>query len=84
MEGRILNQRHCGGSDLRCLTLHCMYDARICLCAVEKILGQNLILRPLPGDVIGICPPLIITEKEIDDIFDRTTRGLDEAEIALR
>ena len=57
---------------------------KACMTAVEKILGQNLILRPLPGDVIGICPPLIITEKEIDDIFDRTTRGLDEAEIALR
>jgi 4-aminobutyrate--pyruvate transaminase len=52
--------------------------------ATEKILGQNLILRPLPDDVIGICPPLIITEQEIDDIFDRTTRGLDEAEVALR
>jgi 4-aminobutyrate--pyruvate transaminase len=52
--------------------------------AVEKILGQNLILRPLPGDVIGICPPLIITEEEIDNIFDRTTRGLDEAETDLR
>ncbi len=52
--------------------------------ATEKILGQNLILRPLPGDVIGICPPLIITEQEIDDIFDRTIRGLDEAEVALR
>ena len=52
--------------------------------AIEKILGQHLILRSLPGDVIGICPPLITTEQEIDDIFDRTTRGLDEAEIALR
>ena len=51
--------------------------------AVEKILGQNLVLRPLPGDVVGFCPPLIVTEEEIDDIFDRTKRGLDEAQAAL-
>ncbi len=51
--------------------------------AVEKILGENLILRPLPGDVIGICPPLIITRTEIDDMFDRIGRGLDEAVTAL-
>lgn len=52
--------------------------------ATEKILGQNLILRPLPGDVIGICPPLIITEQEIDDIFDRITCGLNGAEVVLK
>jgi len=57
--------------------------SKAAMAAVEKILGQNLILRPLPGDVIGICPPLIVTEKEIDDIFDRTKRGLDEAVVAL-
>ncbi len=51
--------------------------------AVEKILAENLILRPLPGDVIGICPPLIITRAEIDDMFDRIGRGLDEAVSAL-
>ena len=48
-----------------------------------KILEQKLILRPLPGDGIGICPPLIVTEEEIDDIFDRITRGLDEAQKEL-
>jgi 4-aminobutyrate--pyruvate transaminase len=58
--------------------------SKAAITAVEKILGQNLILRPLPGDVIGICPPLIITEEEIDKIFDRTTRGLDEAETDLK
>ena len=51
--------------------------------AVEKMLGENLIVRPLPGDGIGICPPLIITKAEIDDLFDRVGRGLDAAAIAL-
>jgi 4-aminobutyrate---pyruvate transaminase len=45
----------------------------------EKIMEQKLVVRPLPGDVIGICPPLIVTEEEIDDIFGRIKRGLDEA-----
>lgn len=51
--------------------------------AAEKILGEKLIIRPLPGDAIGICPPLIVSDKEVDDIFDRVARGLDEAQKAL-
>jgi len=51
--------------------------------AAEKMLGENLIVRPLPGDAIGICPPLIITKAEIDDLFDRVVRGLDAAAAAL-
>ena len=27
-------------------------------------------MRALPGDVIGICPPLIITKEQIDELFD--------------
>ncbi|MFQ6023278.1 MAG: aspartate aminotransferase family protein [Acidiferrobacterales bacterium] len=44
-----------------------------------KALSHGLIVRPLPGEVIGICPPLIITEEEIDDLFDRLARALDDA-----
>ena len=51
--------------------------------AVEKMMGENLIVRPLPGDAIGVCPPLIITRTEIDDMFDRIGRGLDQAAVAL-
>ncbi len=32
------------------------------------------------GDNIAFCPPLIITESEIDEMFDRFTRGLEETE----
>lgn len=46
---------------------------------VQKCLEHGLILRPLPGDVVGICPPLIITEAEIDQLFDRLEAGLDDA-----
>jgi 4-aminobutyrate--pyruvate transaminase len=33
-------------------------------------LAKGLIVRALPGDVIGICPPLIITKAQIDELFD--------------
>jgi 4-aminobutyrate--pyruvate transaminase len=45
----------------------------------QRCQEQGLILRPLPGDVVGICPPLIIKEGEIDELFDRLERGLDAA-----
>ena len=46
---------------------------------VNRCLDHGLILRPLPGDVVGICPPLIITGDEIDLLFDRLERALDDA-----
>lgn len=41
--------------------------------------GHGVIPRAM-GDNIAFCPPLIITESEIDEMFDRFTKGLDEAE----
>jgi len=38
------------------------------------VLSEGVILRPLPGDVIGICPPLPISEQELDKVMD-TLRG---------
>ncbi len=52
--------------------------------ATAQALGHGLIVRPLPGDTLGICPPLIITEAEIDDLFDRLTRTLDESLALLK
>ncbi len=58
-------------------------EAKAAALVSEKVLAEHLILRPLPGDVVGICPPLIITEAEIDDLFDRLGRGLDAAAAEL-
>lgn len=44
---------------------------------VKAAEAEGLILRALGGDVIAICPPLIITEEEIDLLFDRLTIALD-------
>jgi 4-aminobutyrate--pyruvate transaminase len=43
----------------------------------EFLTEQALVVRPLPGDSMGFCPPLIITEAEIDEMFDRFERGLE-------
>ncbi|MBI1328361.1 MAG: aminotransferase class III-fold pyridoxal phosphate-dependent enzyme [Alphaproteobacteria bacterium] len=40
--------------------------------------GEGVIVRPLMGDRIAICPPLIIAPGEIDELFARLTRGLDK------
>lgn len=38
---------------------------------------EGVIARPMIGDRIALCPPLIINEPEIDELFDRFERGLD-------
>jgi 4-aminobutyrate--pyruvate transaminase len=38
---------------------------------------EGLILRFLAGDVLSLCPPLVITAQELDEMFDRLTRALD-------
>jgi len=38
---------------------------------------QGLIVRFLMGDILSICPPLIIKPEEIDALFDRLGRALD-------
>ncbi|WP_373087526.1 aspartate aminotransferase family protein [Sneathiella sp.] len=39
----------------------------------------GVISRAVAGDNMALCPPLIITEAEIDEMFDRFTKGLDVA-----
>ena len=46
--------------------------------------ARGLIVRALPGDVIGICPPLIITEAQIDELFDSLAEAVSETEGLLR
>ncbi len=42
-------------------------------------LAEGLIVRALPGDVVAICPPLIIDEAQIEELVDKLGRGLDRA-----
>jgi 4-aminobutyrate--pyruvate transaminase len=45
---------------------------------------HGLITRAMSGDILGFCPPLIINKEEIDALFDRFTRALDETEMQLK
>ncbi len=46
--------------------------------AAGKALEHGLILRPLANDSVAFCPPLIITEGQINDMFDAFERALGE------
>ncbi len=38
---------------------------------VQRAQEHGLILRVLPGDIIAVCPPLIVTEEELELLFER-------------
>ena len=53
--------------------------------AVAIIQKNGVILRALPGDIIGFCPPLIISKVELDDMFKRIHDAMLEiAELAAK
>jgi len=45
--------------------------------AVRFAEEEGLIVRSLAGDAVSICPPLVISPAEIDELFDRLGRALD-------
>jgi 4-aminobutyrate--pyruvate transaminase len=50
----------------------------------EKIFEQGLIVRGLPGDAVATCPPLIIDDNQIDELFDKFEAGLNDATKTLK
>jgi len=51
--------------------------------AYELAQEEGLIIRAL-GDTLGICPPLIVSDAEIDQLFDRLGTALDRTAAELR
>jgi 4-aminobutyrate--pyruvate transaminase len=51
--------------------------------AADVALDNALIVRSA-GDTIAICPPLIISDGEIDQLFDRLVLTLDHTQAELR
>ena len=45
---------------------------------VVKDHQHGLILQTLPGDIIACCPPFIITESEMDELFSRFKKAIDD------
>jgi 4-aminobutyrate--pyruvate transaminase len=48
--------------------------AAYCVAAAQ---AEGLIVRSLAGDIISLCPPLIISAQELDLLFDRLSLALD-------
>ena len=42
--------------------------------------SHGLIVRALAGDIVAFCPPLIIQDSEINEMFDAVERALDDTE----
>jgi 4-aminobutyrate---pyruvate transaminase len=55
------------------------FDSKLAVGAKVAALAQEegLICRAVGGDTIGVCPPLIITADQVNDLFDRLGRALD-------
>ena len=68
-----------------CKNSHKKFDGsqKIAAQAVAIIQKHGVILRALPGDIIGFCPPLIISTAELHDMFSRIHDAMSEvAELA--
>ncbi|MFK8078523.1 MAG: aminotransferase [Granulosicoccus sp.] len=44
---------------------------------------RNLILRATPGDSVAFCPPLIINDEQIDEMFDAVADALNDVHSSL-
>ena len=49
--------------------------------ANKIIQSKGVILRALPGDIIGFCPPLIISEEQINEMFDIIEESMEKIDI---
>jgi 4-aminobutyrate--pyruvate transaminase len=52
--------------------------------AAKLLEAHGVVGRAMINDLLGFCPPLIVTEREIDEIIDGTEKALDELALQLR
>ncbi len=52
--------------------------AKVAVQVMEAARKHNLILRAVPGDTVAFCPPLIINDDQIDEMFDAVSDALNE------
>ena len=51
---------------------------------VKRAQRHGAILRNMAGDIIAFSPPLVISEREIDELLERTARALDDTLAMVR
>lgn len=58
-------------------------DLKIGARLAQHALEEGLIVRAM-GDAIALCPPLIITDAEMTEMFDRLDRAVDKLQATLK
>lgn len=48
--------------------------------AMNNAQKHGLIVRAMGGDIVAFCPPLIIDDAQINEMFDKFEKGLDDTE----
>jgi 4-aminobutyrate--pyruvate transaminase len=51
---------------------------------VRRAQHHGVILRNMPGDIVAFCPPLIVNEPEIDEMFAGFAKALDDTAAMVR
>jgi 4-aminobutyrate---pyruvate transaminase len=51
---------------------------------VRRAQHHGVILRNMPGDIIAFCPPLIISEAEIDEMMNCFAQALDDTWVMVK
>ena len=51
---------------------------------VRRAQHHGVILRNMPGDIVAFCPPLIVSEDEIDEMLDAFAKALDDTARMVR
>ena len=54
------------------------YDASVVGFLAQACQDNGLIGRALAGTCMAFCPPLIITEAQVDELIDKLGRGLEQ------
>ena len=50
---------------------------------VKNAQRNGLIVRALQGDIVALCPPLIINSKELDILFKKFNKSIEDTEVEL-
>jgi len=51
---------------------------------VRRAQHHGLILRSMPGDIVAFCPPLIVSEAEIDEMLAGFSKALDDTRAMVK
>ncbi|MEM7071565.1 MAG: aminotransferase, partial [Pseudomonadota bacterium] len=58
-------------------------ELKIAALLTSKAQDRGLIIRPLPGDVVALCPPLVSDQKILELIIDKLAAALDDVKKSL-